>query len=121
MSRIDLLSRLGILCIVSILLNSEKLAERARVRASGSTATSAPAWRLRLKSSSGGYKKLFHNWKRHPVSNADSLQAKLEAQASLPAAFCERQVVFRKRLSRGPLQAGMPALPGRWLDRSKDI
>jgi len=28
---------------VSILLNSEKLAERARVRASGSTVTSAPA------------------------------------------------------------------------------
>jgi len=33
-----------------------KLAERARVRASGSTATSAPAWRLRLKKFLFGYK-----------------------------------------------------------------
>jgi len=38
-----------------------KRAERARVRASGSTATSAPAWRLRLEKSPPGYKKFNGN------------------------------------------------------------
>jgi len=35
-----------------------KLAERAHVRASGSTATSAPACLLRLKQAPSGYKKI---------------------------------------------------------------
>jgi hypothetical protein len=47
-----LLSRFSFLLVLS------KLAERAHVRASGSTATSAPACLLRLKQPAFGYKKI---------------------------------------------------------------
>jgi len=39
-----------------------KLAERARVRASGSTAASSRAWELRLRGAFRGYKKFFENY-----------------------------------------------------------
>jgi len=60
--RQDRLTRLRGLLILSIsVFVLMKRAERARVRASGSTATSAPAWRLRLEKSPPGYKKFNGN------------------------------------------------------------